>query len=63
MYKMLDPTVKLNTTNKAPIHFPNMNPPVNAMGEPNPKKTTYSIVNIISKNDVKKIFFSLNETR
>ena len=34
------------TTSNVPIHFPKINPPTNAAGEPNPKNgNTHNIVN------------------
>ena len=44
-YKHNEPTVKLNVINKVPIHFPNMNPPINAMGVPKPRRKTQKTVN------------------
>ena len=38
---MLNP----NTTSNVPIHFPNINPPINATGDPNPKNgNTHNII-------------------
>ena len=61
MYRMVAPIVRLSTTKSVPIHFPNIKPPANAIGVPNPKRITQSIVITISKNDIRKKFCSLNK--
>ena len=47
IYKIVAPNVKLNTTNKVPIHFPNIKPPNRAIGLPKPSNKTQKIVQII----------------
>ena len=45
MYKKVAPMLKPKTTTIVPIHFPKMNPPKRAMGDPNPKNgNTHKIV-------------------
>ena len=57
---MLNP----NTTSNVPIHFPNINPPSNAIGDPNPKKgNTQRIVNIKKIIDTKNRFELLNSRK
>ena len=39
------PILNPKTTSNVPIHFPKINPPINATGEPNPKNgNTHNIV-------------------
>ena len=47
MYKIVAPTVKLNTANRVPIHFPNIKPANKPMGIPKPSNNTQKIVQII----------------
>jgi len=48
--------LKPNTTRIVPNHFPKINPPIKAIGDPNPKNgNTHKIVKI------KKIFYIKNK--
>ena len=48
------PILNPKTTNNVPIHFPKINPPINATGDPNPKNgNTHKIVNNKKIIDVK----------
>ena len=50
------PTLNPKTTNNVPTHFPKINPPISATGDPNPKNG--NIHNIVSP---KKIIDSKNK--
>ena len=46
--------LKPNTTRIVPNHFPKINPPIKAIGDPNPKNgNTHKIVKIIKMVDIK----------
>ena len=46
-YKKVAPILKPNTTRIVPNHFPKINPPIRAIGDPNPKNgNTHKIVKI-----------------
>ena len=60
IYNNVAPILRPKTTTTAPIHLPNIKPPIIAIGEPNPSKgNTHNIVNNKKAIDNKKIFFSL----
>ena len=47
MYKNVASILKPKTTTIVPIHLPNINPPITAIGDPNPKNgNTHNIVEI-----------------
>ena len=47
-----------------PIHLPKIKPPINATGEPNPKKgNTHNIVNNKKTNDTRNKFEFLSSTK
>ena len=46
IYKIVAPSAKLNTANRVPIHFPNINPANKPIGIPKPSNNTQKIVQI-----------------
>ena len=56
----MDPIAIPKTKNNKPNHFPKINPPKRAMGEPKPAANTHMIVNKINKidNNIKFDFLS-----
>ena len=57
MYKKVAPILNPRTTIKVPNHFPKINPPSKATGDPNPKNgNTHNIVNNKKIIDIKKKF-------
>ena len=61
MYKKVAPILKPRITINDPVHLPNIKPPNNPIGEPNPKKgNTHKIVNIrkIKERSIKLDFFN-----
>ena len=57
MYKKVAPMLKPKTTIKVPIHFPKINPPKIATGEPKPKSgKTHKIVNNKKIDDIRSKF-------
>ena len=59
MYRNVAPMLNPKITRIVPIHFPKINPPNKATGEPNPKKgNTHKIVKTKKiKNKKNKLFF------
>ena len=57
MYTKVAPILKPRTTIKVPIHFPKINPPKIATGEPKPKSgNTHKIVKNKKIDDTKSKF-------
>tara|TARA_Y100000768_G_scaffold355353_1_gene308934 strand:+ start:370 stop:564 length:195 start_codon:yes stop_codon:yes gene_type:complete len=64
MYKKVAPILKPKTTIIVPIHFPKINPPSKATGDPKPKNgNTHNIVNNKKINDIKNKFELLSSKK